>query len=129
MKLTRKENNAKPIVTDSGECLYEMLGTASHLGSARHQSLACSVIPPGKYSAAHFHKISEETLYIIEGEGRLIVDGKAFDVRADDACLISPGEVHSISNLSSDSDLKLLAITSPPWSESDAYPAEGSHGK
>ncbi|MFT5350568.1 MAG: mannose-6-phosphate isomerase-like protein (cupin superfamily) [Planctomycetota bacterium] len=126
MKLTRIEKAGQPIVTASGECLYELIGAAALLGDARNQSLACSVIPPGKYSAPHYHKLSEETLYILEGSGRMIVDGQVFEMNVGDALLVEPGEVHSIYNDSKSIDLKQLAISSPPWKASDAFPVQGS---
>ncbi len=124
MRLTRLEKSENPIVTESGECLYEMMGAAESLGSARKQSLAFSIIPPGKHSASHFHKVSEETLYILEGKGTLIVNGEVIEVEAGDACMLKPGEIHSLYNKSKKLDLRLLAITAPPWTASDSYPAE-----
>lgn len=126
MKITRLKDNAEPIITDSGECLYELIGAGKTLGNAKHLSLACSVIPPGKHSAPHFHRNSSEILYILEGRGRLDVDGLSFEVDKGDSCLLEPEEVHSLYNTSEELDLKLLAITAPPWDESDAYAVPGN---
>ena len=125
MKITRIEENAEAIITESGERLYELLGAGEALGNAKHQSLAVSVIPPGKHSAAHFHRDSSEILYILEGRGQLQVDGQSLEVKQGDTCLLEPGEVHSLYNTSDNLDLRLLAITAPPWRATDAYPVPG----
>ena len=126
MRITRKEKTAQAIVTPSGEQLYEMIGVPPELGSASNQSLACSVISPGKHSAAHYHKVSEETLYILAGSGRMQVDEKTFNVETGDVIFLQPGEIHSIYNDSETRELKQLAITAPPWSEADVFLPEES---
>ena len=126
MRITRKEKSAPAIVTPSGEHLYEMIGASRELGSASNQSLACSVIPPGKNSAAHYHKVSEETLYILQGSGRMQVDERTFTVETGDVIFLEPGEIHSLYNDSQTIELKQLAITAPPWSALDVYLSEES---
>ncbi len=121
MKITSLENVTAPLVTESGEKLFELIGNAEHLGSSKQLSLARSTISPGTHSAAHFHKSSTEILYILKGFGRLEVDGESFEVKPGDVCLLEAGEVHSLYNLAQDSDLELLAITGPAWQASDAY--------
>ena len=121
MKITRLENAAAPVITDSGEKLFELIGNAEHLGSSKQLSLARSIISPGTHSAAHFHKSSTEILYILEGLGRLEVDGKSVEVKPGDVCLLESGEVHSLYNLAQNFDLELLAITGPAWTPTDAF--------
>lgn len=121
MWLTHTDESKQPIVTESGERLFELIGADSKLGSSKNQSLALSVIPPGKHSAAHFHKVSAEVLYILEGSGELQVDEKKYSVETGNVILLEPDEVHSLYNKSAENDLKLLAITAPPWRAGDAY--------
>ncbi len=121
MWLTHTDESKQPIVTESGERLFELIGADSKLGSSKKQSLALSVIPPGKHSAAHYHKASAEVLYILQGKGELQIDNKKYSVETGSVVLLEPDEVHSLYNKSADSDLKLLAITAPPWRASDAY--------
>ena len=126
MRITRKEKSAAAIVTPSGEHLYEMIGASRELGAASKQSLAFSVILPGKHSAAHYHKLSEETLYILQGSGRMQVDERTFTVETGDVIFLEPGEIHSLYNDSETIALKQLAITAPPWSAADVYFPEQS---
>ena len=123
MFLTQVDETVEAIVTESGEKLFELIGAGEKLGNTRQQSLALSLIPPGKYSAAHHHRVSTEILYILQGAGELEVDGEKLEVTAGNVIMLEPGEVHSLFNTQANDDLKLLAMTTPAWSESDAFPA------
>ncbi|NKB37121.1 MAG: cupin domain-containing protein [Gammaproteobacteria bacterium] len=121
MWLTQTDESRPAIVTDTGERLFELIGADEKLGSSKLQSLALSVIPAGKHSAAHYHKASAEVLYILQGSGELHVDENKYSVETGNVILLEPNEVHSLYNKSDEYDLKLLAITAPPWRASDAY--------
>ena len=124
MFLTLANEAGHAILTESGEKLFELIGASKKLGNASQQSLALSVIPPGKYSAAHYHEESTEILYILEGRGELLVDGEKLEVVAGHAIMLEPGEVHSLYNTHDKQELKTLAMTAPPWRATDAFPAE-----
>ena len=72
-------------------------------------------------SPAHYHKLSEETYYVLSGEGRITVDGEDRVLRAGDACLIMPGEVHQIRNEAREV-LEFLTVSAPAWQPDDTYP-------
>ena len=121
MWLTQIDPSKPAIVTETGEQLFELIGLDEKLGNSKQQSLAFSVISPGKYSAAHYHKASTEILYILEGKGELHIDENKYSVETGSVVLLEPDEVHSLYNMSDEDDLKLLAIMAPPWRASDAY--------
>ena len=56
-------------------------------------------LPPGASIGRHRHRDDEEELYLIlDGEGRMVRDGEAFDVRAGDLIRNRPGGEHGLRN-------------------------------
>ena len=78
MKITDWKEIQQPLETESGEIIYELIGHVQNDGSIPNHSLARIIIPPEKSSSAHYHKISEETYYILGGEGQMRVNEKDF---------------------------------------------------
>lgn len=109
-----------PFVSDHGEVVYELVGLPAEHGGTRQHSLARIVLPPGKASRTHFHRLSEETYYILRGEARMVVDQREFILLPGQACLIQPGEQHCILNDTSQ-DIEFLAVCTPAWEPGDSY--------
>jgi mannose-6-phosphate isomerase-like protein (cupin superfamily) len=122
MFIHAKDQIQLPFTQPLGERVFELIGNSPESGEARLHSLAHIVIPAGKSSARHYHKTSEETYYILAGEGRMVVDGKEFTLQPGQACLIVAPEVHQIFN-DGEVDLEFLAICAPAWSPDDSFPA------
>jgi mannose-6-phosphate isomerase-like protein (cupin superfamily) len=121
MHITSKNEIHDPLNTPTGEVVYEIIGTTDAKGGAVQHSVAHIVIPPGRSSLAHFHKIAEETYYILRGSALMVVEEKQFPVSPGQVVLIMPGELHRIFN-TGDQDLEFLAVCAPPWSPTDSYP-------
>ncbi|MCJ7715163.1 MAG: cupin domain-containing protein [Anaerolineales bacterium] len=113
-------NDQQPLVTDSGEIIFELVGLAVSGEHNPNHSLAQIVIPPGKSSSLHYHKISQETYFILEGEGKMFVDEEKFTLHEGQACLIEPRETHQISNIGV-IDLVFLAVCVPAWVLDDSF--------
>ena len=120
MRVVRKEEISNPLRNPGGEEIYEMIGSLPEIGGAIHHSLVHVVIPPGKSSQAHYHKVSEETYYILKGVGLMSVDAKTFRLHPGQACLINPLETHQISNEGED-DLEFLTVSAPAWTPDDSF--------
>ncbi len=120
MYLTSDENRAKPLETKTGEIIYELTGAAAAPGLDTNHSLARIIIPPGKSSSLHYHKQSQETYYILEGEGAMQIGERQFRLHPGQACLIEAGEVHQIKNMR-ESDLVFIAICAPAWVAEDSF--------
>lgn len=123
MRVVRKEDITEPFLAPLGEKIYEMIGRPEVIGGTTKHSFVHVVIPPNMSSPAHYHKVSEETYYLLKGEARMIIDGQEFYLLSGQACLIMPEEVHQIFN-DQDSDLEFLTISAPAWVPDDTYPAE-----
>ncbi len=120
MKVTDKNRILNPLVSDSGEIVYELIGKAAPDGDKPNHSLAQIVIPPGKSSSLHYHKVSQETYFILEGEGQMTVNEVGFTLQEGQTCLIEPGEIHQISNMG-EINLVFLAVCVPAWVPDDSF--------
>ncbi len=60
------------------------------------------------------HETSEETMFILEGEGIVEVDGETASVGRGTAIFIPAGCLHSLKNTGG-TDLKALSAVSPPF--------------
>jgi len=120
MKKIHWNDISEPLATDTGEIISELIGRSAGDGANPNHSLARIVIPPGKSSGVHYHKLSQETYYILQGEGSMELDGESFILHPGTACNIQPGEVHFIENKGS-VDLEFLAVCVPAWVSEDSF--------
>ncbi len=120
MRVIRKEDISNSIKNPRGEEIYEMIGHSPETGGTIHHSLVHVVIPPGKSSHAHYHKVSEETYYILKGVGLMILDAKALRLQPGQACLIKPFEIHQIFN-EGEGNLEFLTVCAPAWTPDDSF--------
>ena len=116
---TTSRARVSPLTSPGGETVSELIGRAAEHGGARH-SLAHIAIAPGGASTRHYHKVSEETYYILRGAATMAIDDRTFALGPGDTCLIQPGEVHQISNPSRD-ELEFLAVCAPAWAPDDSF--------
>ncbi|MEW5870517.1 MAG: cupin domain-containing protein [Chloroflexota bacterium] len=119
--ITSKDNVQDPLYSPHGEIVYEMVGRPQNHGGAAQHSLAHIILPPGKASLAHHHRICEESYYILRGHARMQIDGRSYEMLPDQVCLIMPGQVHQIFN-AGPQDLEFLAVCAPAW-----YPEDSSY--
>ena len=120
MNPTYEKSRTTPLHSPHGEIVYELIGRAPEHGSADRHSLAHIVIPPGKASLLHYHKICEETYYLLRGQARMVLDEKTFTANPGEAILVLPQQRHQIFN-TGNSDLEFLAICAPAWYPEDSY--------
>lgn len=67
-------------------------------------------------SREHYHKVLEETYYVLRGEGYLHLDGEKVLIAEGDAVTIRPGVRHH-----SEGDIEVLIVCCPPYESSDCY--------
>lgn len=127
MRVVRKEEINNPLKNPGGEEIYEMIGRLPEIGGSIHHSLVHVVVPPGKSSQAHYHKVSEETYYILKGVGLMRVEAQTFRLQPGQACLIKPLETHQIYNEGTD-DLEFLTVSAPAWTPDDSFFATEGKG-
>ncbi|MGI8782944.1 MAG: cupin domain-containing protein [Acidobacteriota bacterium] len=76
MRIT--ERITEPVFNFGGKAFCPLIGPATDLGGTTHQWVAHVVIPAGQSFPAHYHKLAEETYYIIRGTALMTVDGERF---------------------------------------------------
>jgi quercetin dioxygenase-like cupin family protein len=103
--------NAEPFTTKDGSTIRELHHTEL-------QSLAEASLPAGGTTERHYHALTEEIYFVLEGEGELEIDGETRTVRPGDAALIAPGARHAIT---ATAQLRFLCCCSPPYSHDDTY--------
>ena len=109
-------------VTKDGSEIRELL---AHRNSCiRKQSLAEARVAPGASTTPHYHPNTEEIYYILEGTGRMSIDGQTSEVEPGDAIAIPPGAVHTI-RTTSKTTLKFLCCCAPGYEDSDTVLVPG----
>lgn len=105
-----------PFTTKDGSTIRSILDRTN--APVQNQSLAEASLPPGAATERHYHKLSEEFYFILEGTGLMEVDGEEREVAPGDAILIPPGAWHQIAAKSA---LRLLCCCAPPYAHEDTY--------
>ena len=82
------------------------------LYTAKHSQLVLMQLRAGEEIGEETHHL-DQFIRFEEGQGKVILDGIAHDVQADDALIIPEGTRHNVINTGSGS-LKLYTVYSPP---------------
>ena len=83
-----------------------------------NQSLAEASLPKGAATERHYHKLSEEIYFVLEGCGEMTVGDETRSIGPGDAVLIPPGAWHT---LQATTDIRFLCCCAPPYSHDDTY--------
>jgi mannose-6-phosphate isomerase-like protein (cupin superfamily) len=110
--LTQQE----PFTTKDGSTIRSILDRTN--APVQNQSLAEAQVPAKGATQRHFHKLSEEFYFILEGSGRMEIDGEWREVGPGDAILIPAGAWHTITALE---PLRFLCCCAPPYAHEDTY--------
>jgi len=106
----------RQFVTLDGSTIRELAGPS--WTDARNQSLAQATVAPGRETAEHYPRRSEELYYFVAGEGRMRLGDDEDDICSGDCVVIPPGTPHKLFN-DSDSPLVLLCCCAPPYADDD----------
>lgn len=112
MRVRNRDRDAHPFTTLDGSTIRELLHT-------ERQSLAEASLEPGQATLRHYHARSEEVYLLLEGGGRLEVDGEEREVGPGDAILIPPGAWHRL--LAGRDGARLLCSCVPPYADADTF--------
>jgi mannose-6-phosphate isomerase-like protein (cupin superfamily) len=72
----------------------------------------------------HFHKY-DEVVYVLEGDGKLHVDGETVPLRAGTCVHLPAGLVHCLENVGPD-EMRVLGVFRPAGSPAEAYYPDGT---
>jgi quercetin dioxygenase-like cupin family protein len=80
---------------------------------ARNLSVCVIRVLPGEtVRPAHSHPKSEEFIYIIEGSGKIMIEGNVGKVQAGSAVLFDQGKVHMLKN-TGNREMKVICFFAP----------------
>ena len=112
----RQLSEQEPFTTKDGSTIRSILDLSN--APVEQQSLAEATIAMGNATERHFHKVSEEFYFLLEGEGVMELDGETRVMQSGDAVVIPAGAWHQIT---ATSDLRFLCCCAPPYSHEDTY--------
>lgn len=112
----RQRDGQPPFTTRDGSTIRSLLDLSN--APVARQSLAEATIPAGGATERHYHRLSEEFYYLLEGRGLMEIDGDEREVAPGDAILIPAGAWHTIRALE---PLRFLCCCAPPYSHEDTY--------
>ena len=82
--------------------------------NAQHCTMCVIQVEPGQtVKPAHSHPNGEEVIYIVEGSGRVWIEGEIEPVKAGCAVLFPQGKIHMLQN-SGDTVMKVACFFAPP---------------
>ena len=105
-----------PFITKDGSTIRSILDRTN--APVQKQSLAEARVPAGGRTERHYHKVTEEFYFILEGTGDMEIDGETRAVGPGDAILIPPGAWHTIKARQT---LRFLCCCAPPYAHEDTY--------
>lgn len=114
----RNISDQEPFTTKDGSTIRSILDRAN--APVEKQSLAEARVPAGGATQRHYHKLSEEFYFLLEGEGTMEIDGTIREVGPGDAVLIPSGAWHEI-RAGRAGDLRFLCCCAPPYSHEDTF--------
>ena len=115
MEIRHRDAQA-PFTTKDGSTIRSLLDRAN--APVANQSLAEASLPAGVATDRHFHKLSEEFYFLLDGQGMMEIEGDHREVGPGDAILIPAGAWHQIRALT---PLRFLCCCAPPYAHEDTY--------
>ena len=109
-------SDQKSFTTADGSTIRSILDATN--APVANQSLAEASLPAGGETQRHYHKLSEEIYFILEGEGIMDVDGAVREVGPGDAILIPPGAWHQVKAVTA---IRFLCCCAPVYAHEDTY--------
>lgn len=106
-----------PITALDGALIYELMNADER--NRFDLALAIGSLPHVREALPHYHKISEEIYYIIDGLGKVRVGEKVFDVKKGSVVYVPVDQVHALQNESDSEELRVLCVSSPAYRDGD----------
>lgn len=109
-------NDVPAFTTKDGSVIRELLAHRNSVISK--QSLAEARVAPGLETQPHYHPLTEEIYYILQGVGEMTIGKEMQPVGSGDAIAIPPGAIHTIRN-SGEQTLLFLCCCAPAYEHHD----------
>ncbi len=86
--------------------------TAWSLVATKTLSVKQEQMPPMTSEKVHFHTLSQQFFYILDGSATIVLEHQSVELKANEGFLIPPGIKHQIKNHSTQ-ELHFLVISEP----------------
>lgn len=83
------------------------------LYTSKNSQLVLMSLKPMEEIGAEVHEENDQFFRFEAGQGRVTIDGNAYNVADGDAVVVPAGSNHNVENVSSDEELKMYTIYSP----------------
>jgi quercetin dioxygenase-like cupin family protein len=114
MKLPIVEENSIPALDLPGRRLRWLM-TQESVG-AQHCSMCMIQVSPGEtVRPAHSHPNGEEVIYIVQGSGKVMIEGVVEPVKTGSTVLFPQGKIHMLRNTGSE-EMKVVCFFAPATS-------------
>lgn len=84
------------------------------LYTGQHAQLVLMCLQPNEVIGEEVHEIEDQFLRIEEGEGKVLMNGQVHLIKDGEAIVVPAGTKHNVINTSSEKQLKLYTVYSPP---------------
>ena len=100
-------DRVEPFTTKDGSTIRELHHTEL-------QSLAEATLEPSQATERHYHRATEEIYFVLEGRGRVVLEGATETLEAGEAIVAPAGATHGIANDGTGRLTVLVVVTPPP---------------
>lgn len=83
------------------------------LATSEHSQVVIMSIPPGGEIGEETHNYVDQTLYIIEGTGKVVLNDVSSDIMPNHLVMVPSGTKHNFLNTGT-ADMKLFTVYAPP---------------
>ena len=105
------------------------------VANASHTQVVIMNVNPGEDIGLETHDKEDQVLYLISGQGKVLLNGVESDFMAGDCVLVPAGTEHNFTTVG-DEPMKIITTYSPPHhpvgtvhkTKADAAAAEAEHG-
>jgi len=77
------------------------------------------VIKPHQSISKQYHLHRSETWCIVQGIGKMIIEGNTFNIRRGDSFTVNPGEWHQVINTGNSEDIIAIEVQMGDYCEED----------
>ena len=113
------KERGEPFVARDGALIFELFRNTGL--SIKNMSIASGYLEPKQKALPHVHKVSEEIYYVVAGHGKCKIGNIVEKIKEGEAVYIPVGLAHALENTSVSETMKVLAISSPPYQDSDMF--------
>jgi mannose-6-phosphate isomerase-like protein (cupin superfamily) len=84
------------------------------IATGARSQMVLMTLAPGEEIGSEVHPETDQILFVLDGEGRAVVEGHERKVEENDVVFVPAGAEHNLVNTDDDEDLKIVTVYAPP---------------